>query len=445
MTVYISRKAKLKFNIKVYYEDARNFLILIIGALSLIAIGLFITCMVLMSGYTRVSIEAGEHIFAEDIFGVGARFCDDYDPACIYTEGVYYFTAEKADGERETVRLSVKDTKAPEITVKDVYIAIARDGEGNLFLPTPEDFIDTVSEAGEFHGEFLTEFPEMKKPGEYKMQVRYTDSSGNKTDAFDVKMIQIADIEPPLMDVSPLIIAHVGGAVEYKPYVTLTDNCAGELSFEVDESGLDLSAVGEYTVLICGVDRAGNKSEKVAVTVNVVDAYDSDVLDELLDGIVDDLDAEGKTREQLCREIYKFVRSELEYTGESDKGDPRRAAYYALTGGGGDCYSYFALSKLLFERCGIESLDIERLPDKSGEMHFWSLVNISDTDGERWYHFDATELRADRYDHSGCLLTEKQINAYSKAREGFYLYDSSSYPTADTEIITPTPRLEEMY
>ncbi len=444
MTVYISRKAKLKFNIKVYYEDARNFLILMIGALSLMAIGLFITCMVLASRYTNVNIEAGEHIFAEDIFGKGARFCDDYDPECVYREGVYYFTAE-AGGERKTVRLSVKDTKAPEITVKDVYIALARDGEGNLFLPTPEDFIESVSEAGEFHGEFLTEFPEMKKPGEYKMQVRYTDSSGNKTKIFDVKMIQMADIEPPVMDVSPLIIAHVGGAVEYKPYVTLTDNCAGKLSFEVDESELDLGSVGEYTVYITGIDQVGNKSESTAVTVNVVESYDSAELDRLLDEMVDELDTEDKSPEQVCRAIYKLVQGELVYTGSSEKGDIRRAAYYALVGGGGDCYSYFALSRLLFERCGIETLDIERLPVKSGETHFWSLVNIGDDQDPRWYHFDATELRADRYDHSGCLLTEKQIDAYSKAREDFYLYDRSAYPDAETEMITPTPRLEEMY
>ncbi len=444
MTVYISRKAKIKFNIRVCYEDARNFLILIIGALSLIAIGLFIVCMSLFSRYTSINIEAGERIYADELFGEGARFGADYDPACIYNEGVYYFTAE-VGGETETVRLSVKDTKAPEITVKDVYIALVRDGEGRLFLPTPEDFIDTVSEAGSYTGEFLTEFPEMKKPGEYMMQVRYTDSSGNETEIFDVKMIQIDDSEPPVLDVSPLIIASVGCAVEYKPYVTLTDNCAGKLTFEVDESKLDLNSVGDHTVFITGTDQAGNRSESKAVTVRVIDGYDGEILDKLLDEIFEELDIDGKSREQICREIYKFVRSHLEYTGSSEKGDIRRAAYYALTGKGGDCYSYFAVSKLLFERCGIESLDIERLPIKSGETHYWSLVNIADEGEPRWYHFDPTELRTDRYDHSGCLLTEKQINAYSRVREDFYLYDGSGYPSAAAEIITPTPRLEELY
>ena len=444
MTVYISRRAKIKFNIRVYYEDARNFLLLIISFLSIAATGLFIACMVLYSGHTHISIEAGERIFAEDYFGVGARFGEDYDPNCIYNEGVYYFTA-LIDGKEESVRLSVKDTKAPRVTVRDIYIALARDGDGNLFLPTPEDFIESIDEAGDYMGEFLTDFPDMKRPGEYKMQVRYADSSGNKTEVFDVKMIQIYDNEPPVLDVSPLIIVPVGGAIEYKPYVILTDNCVGKLSFEADESGLDLGKVGEYKVYITGTDQAGNKSERAEVTVNVVESYDGEKLDKMLDGIVEKLDVEGKSREQICREIYKYVRKELDYTGDSQKGDARRAAYYALLGGGGDCYSYFSLSKLLLDRCGIESLDIERLPTKSAETHFWSLVNIGEGEEQRWYHFDSTELRADRYEHSGCLLTEKQINAYSKARADFYLYDTSLYPKTAEEIITPTPRLEELY
>ena len=201
----------------------------------------------------------------------------------------------------------------------------------------------------------------------------------------------------------------------------------------------------EYKVYITGTDQAGNKSERAEVTVNVVESYDGEKLDKMLDGIVEKLDVEGKSREQICREIYKYVRKELDYTGDSQKGDARRAAYYALLGGGGDCYSYFSLSKLLLDRCGIESLDIERLPTKSAETHFWSLVNIGEGEEQRWYHFDSTELRADRYEHSGCLLTEKQINAYSKARADFYLYDTSLYPKTAEEIITPTPRLEELY
>ena len=444
MTVYISRKAKIKFNLRVYYGKARNFLLLVIGALSLLAVGLFIACMVLNSRISRVNIEAGERISAEELFGEGAYFGADYNKEFINHAGVYYFTAVTSKGERQ-VRLAVRDTKAPKVVTRDVFFAVGRDENGAIFLPEPLDFVESVYEPDGFKGEFIGELPELKKPGEYTVRVQFSDASGNKTEVFTVKMTQISDNVPPTVDVSPLIICPLGEAVEYKPYVTLTDNCIGALTFTVDEIQLDINTVGEYPVYVTGRDRVGNESERVRVTVKVVDTYDKAELDGLIDGLVSKIAPEGKSREEICREIYKLVRAELVYTGGSQKGDVERAAYYALVGGGGDCYSYFALSKLLLDRCGVENLDVQREEGYTPDTHFWSLVNINDDGGERWYHFDSTELRADRYDHSGCLLTDRQIAAYSKARPDFYAYDKTLYPTVSDEIITPTPRLEEFY
>ena len=444
MTLYISRKAKWKINIGVYYEDARNFLLWVIGVLSVVAIGLTVACLYLNSQFTRVNIEAGEYILASDVLGEGAEFSGDFDPDCVNHAGVYYFTVRKG-AESERVRLCVTDTKAPDIKVKDVYFAVNRTGSGEVYYPSPMDFIDTVYEADDFTGEFLTEMPDMKKLGSHEMQIRFTDASGNKTEIFTVKMTQISDNQPPKVEASELIVVKQGEAVEYKPYVSLSDNCVGTLSFEVDESELDLTVAGEYTVYVVGSDRVGNKSERVRVKVVVVEGYDEDTLGEMLDELIDDIDPEDKTPEQICREIYKLVRKTLVYTGASYKDNVNEAAYYALMGGGGDCYSYFALTKLLLDRCGIENLEIERLTIAGEETHFWNYVNIGDAENPRWYHLDTTPLKADRYDHSGCLLTEKQIEAYSRARRNFYLYDKSGYPAAEVEIITPTKTLEEFY
>ncbi|MBR3878966.1 MAG: hypothetical protein IKJ24_02470 [Clostridia bacterium] len=444
MTVYISRKAKWKINIGVYYEDARNFLLWILGGLALVAIALASVCIYLNSQFTRVNIEAGEYISASDILGEGAQFGSDFDPDSINHAGVYYFTVEKG-GERETVRLAVKDTKAPEITVKNVYFAVNRTGGGEVYYPSPMDFIDTVYEPDDFWGEYLSELPDPKKLGTHEVEIRFTDASGNKTEIFKVQMTQISDNQPPEMETSELIVTPLGAPIEYTPYVTLSDNCTGELYIEVDESELLLDTVGEYHVYIVGSDRVGNKTAPVRVTVKVVEAYDEDRLDEMLDGMTDKLDAEGKSREQICRDIYKLVRKTLVYTGDSQKSDEESAAYYALMGGGGDCYSYYSLTKLLLDRCGIENMGIERIGGSGEGTHFWNFVNIGEGEDARWYHLDTTPLIIDRYDHSGCLLTEVQINAYSKARRDFYKYDKNGYPTASEEIITPTRTLEEFY
>ena len=438
MTLYINKKTGKKINIPIYYADAIRFLLGVIITLSLIILGVGVAIIALESQFTRYEIEAGERISAADILGEGATFGEDFDPDCVNHAGFYYFTVNTDKGARK-VRLSVKDTKAPEITVKDVYFAVG--GE----MPTPMDYIDTVYEPDSFTGEYLTELPKITSPGEHEMQIRFTDASGNKTEIFNVKMIQIFDSEPPEIDVSPLIVTEVGGAIEYAPYITLTDNCIGELTFTVDEKELDISTVGQYTVYIIGADAVGNKTVKTAVTVNVIESFNKGALDAMLDELVDDLDTDGKSRERICRDIYELVRDTLVYTGDSPKGDVERAAYHALMGGGGDCYSYFSLTKLLLDRCGIENLEVQRAAGYTSDTHYWNLVNIGEDGESRWYHLDSTELRADRYDHSGCLLTDKQINAYSKARENFYRYDAAAYPDVSQKIITPTPNLERLY
>ena len=438
MTVYLNKKAGIKFNIRIYYENIVRILILSISVLTVIAIGLVIAIASLESQFTRVKIEAGERISAEDIMGEGARFGEDFDPDCINHAGYYYFTVY-TDAGVEKIRLSVKDTKAPDVVLKDVYFAVG--GE----KPTPTDFIQSIYEPDGFTGEFLDELPDMKQPGEHTVRIRFTDASGNKTEIFSVKMIEIYDNQPPEMDLSPLIVCEVGGTLMYKPYVTLSDNCIGKLSFSVDESGLDLSTVGDYDVYVTGRDGVGNMTKKQKVTVRVVESYDEKKLDALLYELTEEIAPEDKSREKICREVYKLVRSMLIYTGDSQKGDVNRAAYQAILGEGGDCYSYFALSKLLLERCGIETIDVVRAEGYTEDTHYWSLVNIGVDGKDAWYHFDATELKIDRYEHSGCLLTDRQINAYSRARPYFYVYNKKGLPEVSEKIITSTPRLEELY
>ena len=91
---------------------------------------------------------------------------------------------------------------------------------------------------------------------------------------------------------------------------------------------------------------------------------------------------------------------------------------------------------------GIEYIEIQRTPGYTDDTHYWLLVNIAE-DGEkaRWYYYDPTELRHDEYDHSGCLLTLAQLQAYDRVRPCFYLHDTASLPPVCEEIITPTPEL----
>jgi hypothetical protein len=257
----------------------------------------------------------------------------------------------------------------------------------------------------------------------------------------------VVDNEPPKIEVVSDIVTGVGEAVPYRQSVTLTDNCTGEITLTADESEIDLTQAGEYTAYLFATDAAGNKSEGVKVTVRVhSDAVDIEQLHAEIAEAEEDIGiTESMTAEEKCRAIYNYVYGRVTYGGKSDKTSLHRAAYDALFGSGvGDCFSYFASAKALLDYYGIENLDLQRLAGYTTDTHYWSLVNIGDEENPRWYHFDCTTLMPE-YSHSGCLLTDKQIEAYNKVRSYFRIYDKSAYPSVATDIITPTPSLEPFY
>ena len=124
--------------------------------------------------------------------------------------------------------------------------------------------------------------------------------------------------------------------------------------------------------------------------------------------------------------------------------DRVRIAYESLSNGTGDCYAYDSVAIAFLSRLGVEYKEIQRTPGLTSDTHYWLLVNIGTKTSPRWYHYDCTRLRAE-YNHSGCLLTDKQVRAYSKVRANFYAYDTGKYPASSTEIITRTPELEPYY
>ena len=163
------------------------------------------------------------------------------------------------------------DTKAPDVKVKDVKIAL--NGE----LPRPEDFIESIIEADDYHGEYVFAPDDTRKIGEYSAKIRFVDASGNKTGVFDVKFRRDTDNEKPIVEVVSPIEIEVGGVVDYASLVTVRDDFAGELRFEVDESELDTSKEGTYTVYVTGIDAIGNRSDKVALKISVVQRADEEL------------------------------------------------------------------------------------------------------------------------------------------------------------------------
>ena len=309
-------------------------------------------------------------------------------------------------------------------------------------LPSATDYFEEIPEG--YTVSFASEEPYAKlQMGENAIELAYQFEKGRRiTVSATLNLIQ--DTEPPtIMGVADLI-AYVGEGVSYRKGITLTDNCDGKLTLEVDSISVDTSKEGIYPVVYTARDHVGNVSTAMVNVHVYAEEITLEMLYEKIDPLIDELGLRNMTREAQARKIYRFVHTDahIAYVDTSDKTSWIREAYFTLETRKGDCFSYFSLSKAFFERLEIENMDIQRLPGYTDDTHYWSLINVGlDGGTDEWYHYDATRLRDITFD--GSLLTDAQIQAFTNhVRKYFYLYDTSAYPASASTILTPRPDLD---
>ena len=250
----------------------------------------------------------------------------------------------------------------------------------------------------------------------------------------------VFDTEPPVIAGVSDLSAGIGEGIAYRSGIVVTDDVDPEPVLSVDTSKVDPSREGSYPVIYTATDFAGNTSSRTATLHIYREIVTKSMVTQLLDKQLAPIIGVNMTTEEKVRVVYQFVYQSVSYENKSDKSDWVRAAYYGLTSGYGDCFTYFAVSKACFEYLGIENLDIQRTVGIVPERHYWNLVNLGNG---QWYHFDACHL-LDKQPPWGCLLTDAQLESYSKYRvyedsgidDYFYAFDGSAYPKRAETIIT---------
>ena len=243
------------------------------------------------------------------------------------------------------------------------------------------------------------------------------------------------DSEGPVIAGVKDIYVYAGDTVSYRRGITVTDNLDKGPSLEIDSSKVDLSTPGTYLVVYTAADKTGyTTSSTASVTVlkkepNYVDLETIyDAADEAMKGLF----WEGITPREQVGVLYTWARENISYGGHSDRGDWRQTAYTTLIERKGDCYGYFAVTKLFLERLEIPNIDVVKVKNRETDSeHFWSLVSVDG--GETYYHFDATPRMGQTIDF--CLTTDELLDAYSEANNGSHNRDRSLYPA------TPEDRL----
>lgn len=215
--------------------------------------------------------------------------------------------------------------------------------------------------------------------------------------------------------------------------VTAADDRDPAPLLELVDDGIDLNEPGTYALWYIASDSSGNESTATA-SLTILPKKEGYVplkeiytmADTLLAGIVtSEMDAE----DQIWG-IYTWARSHIAYLGHSDKSDRFQAAWLGMTQRGGDCFTYFSVCKLFFDRLGIPNLDVVKVPLHPEDAdHYWSMVSADG--GDTWYHFDATPRLGDGDDF--CMVTDSYLDDYSDAHKGSHNRDKSLYPATPEE------------
>ena len=239
-------------------------------------------------------------------------------------------------------------------------------------------------------------------------------------------------VAPQILGVNKIAV-FLGSTVSYRSGVLVSDDTDPAPKLTVDSSQVNLSAPGTYPVYYSATDSAGNQTT-IETTVTVSEAPESYVDEALIKEKADELLAkiltEGMTAEEQVNAVYDWIEGHCYYIAEFDKSDYMQAAYLMLTNNRGDCYGFYAVSRLLFERMGLPNLTVTRTPNEVRTTnHWWNMVSLDN--GETWYHFDATPHLT--YPTRTCLVTDAFLNDFNLLMPNYYYFDHEAFPSTPTE------------
>lgn len=273
---------------------------------------------------------------------------------------------------------------------------------------------------------------DLTQPGVYEVTYTAADASGNQTSVTSTVTVVKDNQAPELLGVRPLSI-FAGSSVSYRSNVIVRDDVDTAPSLSIDSSKVDLSVPGTYPVVYTARDGAGNETTmETTITVSEApeDFAEQDVIYAAADAVLVRITNDSMSNKGKVQAIYKWVLNECWYSSDCDKTDWMQAAYQMLDKGYGDCFGFYAVCRLMFERLGLPNLSIQRLEGTSrNTTHYWSMVSLDG--GETFYHFDSCPHPKPA--HNMCLVTDATLEWFNSYCPDYYAYDKSLYPATPEE------------
>lgn len=239
--------------------------------------------------------------------------------------------------------------------------------------------------------------------------------------AHPLVFILVRDEEPPKLYGVHKIKAYIDETVVYKDGVWAEDNADSAPVITVDTSRVNTHSAGTYRIVYTATDYSGNSTSVRSEIVLMEPKYTQEYVYELADALLEKITTPEMTKTEKLRAVFNWGRNNIKYGYGVGKKDWRRAAVLGFTKGTGDCFVFYACTRALLDRIGVEYISIERLGSRT--HHYWVLVNM----GTGWYHFDTTV--ANKHKHKCFMWTDEQC----QVKPYFWRYDHSLYPEVATE------------
>lgn len=274
---------------------------------------------------------------------------------------------------------------------------------------------------------------DLSQAGSYEISYRATDASGNEAVVPGTITVIFDNTAPAIYGVHNISL-YAGSTISYRSGIKVEDDTDAAPTLAIDSGNVNLSEPGTYKVTYTATDAAGNV-KSVTATVTVAKKSSSYVAEDVIYAAVDEILAEiiteDMTGEEKLKAVYDYIVSHHRYSSYVNKTDVVQVAYKFMTSKKGNCYSYYALSKVMLDRLGFPNMMAQRTPNKHRPFnHYWNIVSIDG--GETWYHFDSTPRSPSMKGMH--MMTDADLDWFDANRiRGYYTRDLSLYPATPKE------------
>ena len=358
--------------------------------------------------------EYQDTINQQDIDTINSYDVGEYDLKSVY------------DGQEKVTKITIQDTIAPELVLKDVTLYTEQTiTDTNQFVEKAEDLAGVTLN-------ILTEI-DYSIVGDQEVTIEAVDGHGNKTSQ-TAKLTIKEDTEGPVFSgISDLKVTK-GATADYKKGVTAKDGKDGDVEFTVDSSSVKLDTAGTYYATYTATDKAGNTttskrkiivSEKSTASSSSTSSSSSgDVYAKADEFIAKATSGVSGTANKILA-IKNYLRNNIKYShryNASNTGSVNAAAMKAFTAYEGDCYIHAAAAQVMFTRLGVQSIIVNALD----YTHYWNMVYINGG----WKHVDPTPGWA--YADVGFMNDAKRLETLRRINGYEYRdWDRSKFPVAN--------------